>query len=236
MGDCCEIYGCRPDGQLCDQNFWDLCWKSFLFESHVRTVRHCCPDGRTSAASNIHIRLRASGPWGMAFRMVNLQHTISISNKRASGPWAASVQTVEVEYAISISVERASGPCWQTSRRVNLNCDDGNPRRPDGCNNLPIFELGKNLKLDRILRGVQTDASWNRSFSKQRSVRTEIHVVRTDDALVCRGSGRYDTSSERLEVWTDGHPDGMTRRSDDWQGTENLLTCNQYRVFWKYSE
>jgi hypothetical protein len=120
---------------------------------------------------------------------------------------------------------------------------EGNPRRPDSCNNLPIFELGKNLKLDRILRGVRTgcwdvrtDASWNRSFSIQRSVRTEIHVVRTDDALVCRGSGRYDTSSERLEVWTDGRPDGMTRHSDDWQGTENLLTCKQCRVFWKYSK
>jgi len=24
---------------------------------------------------------------------------------------------------------------------------DGNPRRPDGCINLPLFELGKNLKL-----------------------------------------------------------------------------------------
>jgi hypothetical protein len=31
--------------------------KSFLFKSRVRTVRHCRPDGRTSAASNFHIRL-----------------------------------------------------------------------------------------------------------------------------------------------------------------------------------
>jgi hypothetical protein len=52
------------------------------------------------------------------------------------------------------------------------------------------------------------------------SVRTEIHVVRTDDALVCRASRRYGTSSGRLELWTDERPDGMTRRPDDWQGTD----------------
>jgi hypothetical protein len=47
----------RLDGQLCDQNFWDFRWKSFLFESRVRTVRHCRPDGCMSATSNFHIRL-----------------------------------------------------------------------------------------------------------------------------------------------------------------------------------
>jgi len=52
------------------------------------------------------------------------------------------------------------------------------------------------------------------------SVRTEIHVVRTDDALVCRASERYGTSSGRLELWKDESPDGMTRRQDGWQGTE----------------
>jgi hypothetical protein len=31
--------------------------KSLLFKSCVRTVRHCRPDGRMSAASNFHIRL-----------------------------------------------------------------------------------------------------------------------------------------------------------------------------------
>jgi len=52
------------------------------------------------------------------------------------------------------------------------------------------------------------------------SVRTEIHVVRTDDALVCRAFGRYGTSSEWLELWTDERPDEMTRRPDGWQGTK----------------
>jgi hypothetical protein len=45
------------------------------------------------------------------------------------------------------------------------------------------------------------------------SVRTEIHVVWTDDALVYRASGR-------LELWTDERPDGMTRRPNCWQGTK----------------
>jgi hypothetical protein len=52
------------------------------------------------------------------------------------------------------------------------------------------------------------------------SIRTEIHVVRTDDAFVCRESGWYGTSSGRLELWTDERPNGMTRRLDGWQGTE----------------
>jgi hypothetical protein len=47
----------RSDEQLCDQNFWDFRWKSFLFESHVRTVRHCRSDGRMSTSSNFHITL-----------------------------------------------------------------------------------------------------------------------------------------------------------------------------------
>jgi hypothetical protein len=52
------------------------------------------------------------------------------------------------------------------------------------------------------------------------SVWTEIHVVWTDDALVYRASGRYDTLSGRLELWTGDLPDGMTRRLNGWQGTD----------------
>jgi len=47
----------------------------------------------------------------------------------------------------------------------------------------------------------------------QMSVQTENHVVRTDDALVCRASGL-------MELWTDERPDGMTHRPNSWQGTE----------------
>jgi hypothetical protein len=52
------------------------------------------------------------------------------------------------------------------------------------------------------------------------SVQTEIHIVQTDDALVCRASRRYGTSSGRMELWTNERPDGMTRRPDGWQGID----------------
>jgi hypothetical protein len=93
MGDCSVICGCHPnDGQgssrqtTVRQISKNFAKKSFLFKSHIQTVRHCRPDDRTSAASNFHIRLRASGPWGMSVRMAELQHAISISAMRASGP------------------------------------------------------------------------------------------------------------------------------------------------------
>jgi hypothetical protein len=79
MGDCCDMYGRRPDGQLCHKISEIFAEKYFLFESRVQTVRHCRPDGRTCAASNFYIRLRASGPRGMAVRTVDLQHAISIT-------------------------------------------------------------------------------------------------------------------------------------------------------------
>jgi hypothetical protein len=48
----------------------------------------------------------------------------------------------------------------------------------------------------------------------------KVLVVRTDDAVDRRESERYDTSSRRLALWTDGRPDGMIRRPDGWQGSE----------------
>jgi hypothetical protein len=116
MGDCSEIYGCRPNGQLCDQNFWYFCWKSFLFESRVRTVRHCCPDGRTFAASNFHIRLSCVRTKGDG-------RPDGWSSTRNFHIYCARVRTmkgrrlaVEVKSAISISIERPSG-------LLNWNCD-----------------------------------------------------------------------------------------------------------------
>jgi len=128
----------RPDRQLCDQNFWDFLWISFLFKSRVRTVRHSRLDGRTSATSNFHIRLRASGPWGMNVRTAELQHAISISAMHASGPWYEVIRTVEVESAISLTVEHASGLRLTDVRTVIFElwflpyvwaCPDGNLRR-----------------------------------------------------------------------------------------------------------
>jgi len=82
MGDCCYKYGCRPDGghgpfgrTIVRQKILRFLLKIFS----VWTVRHYRPDGCTSAASNFHLRLPASGPRGMAVRTVDLQHAISIS-------------------------------------------------------------------------------------------------------------------------------------------------------------
>jgi len=47
-----------------------------------------------------------------------------------------------------------------------------------------------------------------------------MHVIWRDDALVCRASRRYGTSSEWLELWTDELLDGLTRCPDGWQGPE----------------
>jgi hypothetical protein len=76
------------------------------------------PDGRTSAASNFHIRLRASGPWGLNVQTAKIQHTISISTMRAFGPRLTDVRTVEVESAISLTVEHVSGPRLTDVRMV----------------------------------------------------------------------------------------------------------------------
>jgi hypothetical protein len=55
------------------------------------------PYGRTFAASNFLIRLRASGPWGMSVRTTELQHAISFFDERASGPQLSDVRMVIFE-------------------------------------------------------------------------------------------------------------------------------------------
>jgi hypothetical protein len=39
--------------------------------------------------------------------------------------------------------------------------------------------------------------------------------------LVCLAFGRYDTSSGRMEQWTDGRPDGIVRSSGRLTGNLN---------------
>jgi hypothetical protein len=174
MGDCCNMYGRRPDGQLCDRIFQKFRWKSYLFKSLVQTVRHWRLDGRTSAASNFHIRLRASGPRGMNVRTAELQHAISISVMQLSEPWRAGIQTVEVESAISILVHARSDQGWLTSWPWYLNCDS--------C-----------LMETRVRTGcwdIRTYASWYRSFPIQYRVQTVWHVVRTAGTVDRWASGR----------------------------------------------
>jgi len=56
--------------------------------------------------------------------------------------------------------------------------------------------------------------------------------------MVCLASGRDDTSSRRMEQWTDGRPDGMARSSGQLTGNLNssdLQTLNSgihvYSIF-----
>jgi hypothetical protein len=60
--------------------------KSFLYKNIVRTGWLDRPDGRTSAASNFHNRLRVSGSWDRSVQMAKLQHAISISDVSELGP------------------------------------------------------------------------------------------------------------------------------------------------------
>jgi len=92
---------CRPDGghRLSERTtvrpkFQKFRRKSLLFESRVRTVRHCRPDSRTSAARNFHIEASPVRTRRMGIQTVNLMQAISIS-----------------------------GPCWLSSGRLDLNCD-----------------------------------------------------------------------------------------------------------------
>jgi len=172
--------------------------KSFLFKSFVWTVRHCRPDSLTLAVSNFLIRLQASGPRGMSVRTAKLQHPISIFAIRTSGSWKAVVRTVEVKSAISLTVERTSRPRLTVIRMVIFELrffpyvrarPDGNPRHPDGWSNLPLNELGKNLKLidhwEASERAAETSGRMQARTEASRysgASRRKVHVVRTDDA------------------------------------------------------
>jgi hypothetical protein len=216
-----------PDGQLWDRIFLKFRWKSFLFKSRVRTVRHWRPDGRTSAASNFHIRLRVSGPRGMNVRMAILQHAISKSAMHASRPMLTDVRTVEVESAVFISDERASGPMlidvWMVEFELRFlpylwARPEGNRHHPDGVSIFPYSELGKNLKLiDHWWVSGRAAETSGQMQAGTKASRYSVGSRRKDMSsrrmmLVCLASGR-------MEQWTDGRPDGMTRRPDGWQGT-----------------
>jgi hypothetical protein len=119
----------------------NLAEKSFLYKNIVRTGWLDRSDGRTSAASNFHNRLRASGPWGRSVRTAKLQHAISISDARESGPLRGDVRTIEVESAVTIYDVPASGPQLSDVRTVHFELrflpygdtrPNGIPHRPDG--------------------------------------------------------------------------------------------------------
>jgi hypothetical protein len=104
---------------------------------------------------------------------------------------------------------------------------DRNPRHPDGCINLLLFELGKKIWSWSII-GRRPDGMLRRpnGCKMEQKLHDTVEGLnknprRSDEwCLVCRASEQYGTSSGRMELWTDERPDGMTRRLDGWQGTE----------------
>jgi hypothetical protein len=168
-------------------------WNSFLFLSCIWTVVPCHPDGRTSAASNFHIK--DSHVQTRGIRTVDLMHAIFISDARVSGPWGPLVRTSGFEL-------RYLPYGWARL--------DRNPHRPDGCSDLPITVLWKEiLKLvehwESSRRAAETSGRMQvgavRNFStqwkvrmessrrsdewcfRQMGVRTVWHVVRTADRV-----------------------------------------------------
>jgi hypothetical protein len=217
----------RPDGQLCDKNFE-------IFAENLSCLR------------------AASKWWVIVVQTVTrLLQVISLLSLCAFGPWGWPSERLIFYMQFPYLLYARPDHGRPASGRLSLNCElalrsSASGRESTSSGRLQqssyIYFWKENLKLDRSLRVVwtgcwvvRTDASWNRSFSIQRSIQTEIHVVQTDDALVCRASGRYGTSSGRLELWTDERPDEMTRCSDGWQGTEisDLQTVqNLLKHFW----
>jgi hypothetical protein len=94
--------------------------KSFLYKNIFQTGWLDRPDGRTSAASNFHIRLHTSGPWGRSVRTAKLQHAIFIYDVRASRPRGANVLTVEVESSVPIYDAPSSEPQRSGVRTVKF--------------------------------------------------------------------------------------------------------------------
>jgi len=125
------------------------------------------------------------------------------------------IQTVNLQHAISISDECASGPSWLNVRMVVFELrflpqgearPYGNPCRPDGCINLPLFELWKeNLKLI------------NHWTSSGRAAETSGRMQAGTEASRCsEGSRRKSTSSGRMMLGLSGRPNSMGRRPDGW--------------------
>jgi hypothetical protein len=213
----------RPDGQLCDQNFE-------IFAENLSCLR------------------AASGRWGTVVRTVaRLLQIISLLRLRTSGPWGwPSGRLIFYTQFLYLLYARPDHG-RSTSGWLSLNCklalrSSASRRESTSSGRLQqsshICFWKENLNLDQTLRVVRTsrwvvrtDTSWNRSFSIQRRIRTENHIVRTDDTLVWRTSRRYDTSSGQLGTmnrWAFGRDDTSSRRL---AGNRNLWRANSAESF-----
>jgi hypothetical protein len=91
-----EIPRRRPDGRhkAFERTFvrsaFQVLQKFFPELSRVRIVLPCCPDGRTLATCNFHIKARCVRTMTSIIQTVNLVHAISIYEARAFRPWRPS--------------------------------------------------------------------------------------------------------------------------------------------------
>jgi len=202
----------RPDWQQRDRIFQKFRWKFFLFKSRVWTVRHWRPNGRTSAASNFHIRLYASGPKGDKRPDGNSStHNFHICNAsvrtiRGSRPdgWSR-INNFHISCTrVRIKADwRPDGDIWIAILTLRRHASERETTLSGRLIDLPFLGTWKESETGWVLRGVWTccwnvwtDASWNRCFSIQWRVQTE-------------GTRRPDGW-----CWSVWRPDGMTRRSD----------------------
>jgi hypothetical protein len=177
-----------PSGQTTvRQEFQKFRRRSFLFESHVRTVLPCHLDSCTFSASNFHKEASRVQIKSMVVWTADLMHSISISDARASRPcW------LDLNCDICLMDERVL-----TGIHVVRTVATIFPYLCFGKKSWGLIEHWRSSGQDAELsRRMQARAVW--SFSTQRKVQTGIHVVRLDDALVWCASERYATSFKRL--------------------------------------
>jgi hypothetical protein len=182
----------RSDGQLSDR-VSKFCENSFLKWAAsgqccpvVRTVLPCHPDGRTLAARNFHIKAWRIWTIGSVVRTVDLMHAISIYEARASKPWGLTSRCLDFEYTtclmdVLFRMVAAVFSClyfgkkshsWsKTEWRPNvlLKCLDG-------------------CKLEQFQSFLTQRKIWMESFRRPDEWCLDSYV-----------SGRYITSSERLQ-------------------------------------
>jgi hypothetical protein len=230
MGDCSEICRCRPDGghgpsgrTTVRQEILRFSLKIFhVWEPRPDGEAHCLPDGRTSAASNFHIRLRASGPWGMAIRTVDLLHAISILVERASGPLQTDVRTVEFELRTCLMETRV-----RTGNQFVRTVEAIFPY-------LHLERIGSLISYWKASGRAAETSGWLQAGTEAsrysegfgwKSMSSERRM------LGLLASERYGTSSGQMEQWTDERPDGMTRCPDGWQRTKFFWLVSSAKSF-----
>jgi hypothetical protein len=141
----------------------------------------------SSAASNFHIKASHVRTKGMVVRTVDMMHAISISDARASRPWRLASGRLDFECDTCLMDERI-----RTGVATNFpylcfgkkSCSWSNTE----CLSNVLLKRPYRCKLE------QFEASWHRGRSGQK-----VLIVRMDDALDSWASGRYITSSGRLQ-------------------------------------